>query len=53
VDIVSANNFLVTLLAQFFTTVRNNEAVDPRLKDRAAKFEANLGKKFNWDFDQG
>ena len=24
----------------------------PRLKDRAAKFEANLAKKFNWDFDQ-
>ena len=24
----------------------------PRLKDRAAKFEANLAKKFNWDFEQ-
>ena len=23
-----------------------------RLKDRAVKFEANLAKKFNWDFDQ-
>jgi len=52
VDIVSSNNFLVSLLTEFFATVRGNDAVDTRLKDRAAKFEANLAKKFNWDFEQ-
>ncbi len=52
VDIVSKNNFLVSLLANFFATVRSNEAIDTRLKDRAVKFQANLSKKFDWDFDQ-
>merc|ERR1712037_209767 len=51
-DTVSSNNFLVSLLTEFFASVRGNDAVDARLKDRAAKFEANLAKKFNWDFDQ-
>ena len=30
VDIVSSNNFLVSLLTEFFATVRGNDAVDAR-----------------------
>ena len=33
-------------------TYKQSIELAPRLKDRAAKFEANLAKKFNWDFEQ-
>ena len=52
VDIVSSNNFLVTILNRMFAFVRNNgDKVDPRLKSKSDKFQANLSQKFNWIFD--
>lgn len=51
VDIVAGNNFLVVALTRFFEAVKSNEAVSKELKSRAEKFQKNLTKKFNWDFD--
>ena len=50
VDIVTSNNFLVTSLSTFFSAIRTSLGASKQLKDKAAKFEANLTKKFNWDF---
>jgi A1 cistron-splicing factor AAR2 len=53
VDIVSSNNFLVTILTQFFATIRHNsETIDPNLRLKADRFKAHLTQKFNWDFDE-
>ena len=51
VDIVSSNNFLVTILNQLFSFVRNSTRIDAALKSRVAKFQAHLSQKFNWIFD--
>ncbi len=51
VDIVSHDNFLVTVLSRLFQTVAANPGLDTRLRSRAEAFRANLSKKFNWDFD--
>ena len=51
VDIVSSNNFLVTILNQLFSFVRNSTRLDAALKSRVAKFQAHLSQKFNWIFD--
>ena len=51
VDIVSSNNFLVTILNQLFSFVRNRTRIDAALKSRVAKFQAHLSQKFNWIFD--
>jgi len=50
VDIVTSNNFLVTSLSAFFSSIRTSVGATRQLKDKAAKFEANLTKKFDWDF---
>jgi len=53
VDIVSSNNFLVTILTRFFATIRHNsETIDPNLRLKADRFKAHLTQKFNWDFDE-
>lgn len=52
VDIVSSNNFLVSVLSQFFANINSNDSIDSKLKQRAVKFQTNLSKKFNWDFTQ-
>jgi len=51
VDIVSSNNFLVTILNQLFAFVRNNTTVDAALRSRMEKFQAHLSEKFQWIFD--
>ncbi len=51
-DIVSNNNFLVSILHQLFSTAASNPEVEPRLKALAKRFETNLNKKFGWDFQQ-
>ncbi len=52
VDIVSSNNFLVTILNRMFSFVRNNSGrIDSRLVAKSDKFQANLSAKFNWVFD--
>merc|ERR1719242_313555 len=51
VDIVSSNNFLVTILNQLFGFVRNNATVDAALRSRMEKFQAHLSEKFHWIFD--
>lgn len=50
-DIVSCNNFLVTVLNRMFSHVRNNDQMDKRLQSKVEKFQANLSQKFNWVFD--
>ena len=50
VDIVSSSNFLSSCLNSLFSNVKNSEEVDSQLKDKANKFEANVTKRFGWDF---
>ena len=52
VDIVSSNNFLVTLLTTLFSLARDNISIDPKLKARIEKFKKSLSLKFNWDFSE-
>ena len=51
VDIVSSDNFLVTILNRLFSFVRNNGQIEEKLRNRVAKFQAHLSQKFNWIFD--
>eukprot|EP00092_Neocalanus_flemingeri_P029465 GFUD01031995.1.p1 GENE.GFUD01031995.1~~GFUD01031995.1.p1 ORF type:complete len:396 (+),score=120.40 GFUD01031995.1:36-1223(+) len=50
VDIVSSDNFLSSSLNSLFSTVKNSPEVNQQLKEKAKKFEANVTKKFGWDF---
>ena len=50
VDIVSSSNFLSSCLNSLFSNVKNSEEVDSQLKNKANKFEANVTKRFGWDF---
>jgi len=50
VDIVSCNNFLSDSLTSLFATIKNSPEVNSQLKEKANKFEANVTKKFGWDF---
>jgi len=50
VDIVSCNNFLSDSLTSLFATIKNSPEVNSQLKEKAKKFEANVTKKFGWDF---
>ena len=50
VDIVSSSNFLSSCLNSLFSNVKNSEEVDSKLKEKANKFEANVTKRFGWDF---
>jgi len=50
VDIVSSDNFLSTSLNSLFCTIKSSPGVNPKLKEKAIKFEANVSKKFGWDF---
>ena len=52
VDIISSNNFLVSLLSTLFTLVRDNSEIDTNLKSRMDKFKTNLSLKFKWDFSE-
>lgn len=52
VDIVSSNNFLVTLLTTLFSLARDNISIDPKLKARIEKFKKSLSLKFDWDFSE-
>jgi len=52
VDIISSNNFLVSLLSTLFTLVRDNSQIDSKLKQRMDKFKTSLCLKFNWDFSE-
>ncbi len=51
VDIVSNNNFLVTVLSRLFQTLKS-AGLDSKLRSRAGAFQASLSRKFGWDFDQ-
>jgi len=52
VDIVSSNNFLVTVLTSFFSNIRSSSsAIDSDLRQKAEKFQAHLTQKFDWDFE--
>lgn len=50
VDIVSSSNFLSSCLNSLFSNLRNSADVDAQLKEKAKKFEANVTKRFGWDF---
>ena len=50
VDIVTSSNFLSTSLNILFSNVKNSQEVDSSLRLKATKFEANVTKKFGWDF---
>ena len=52
VDIVSSNNFLVSLLTTLFALVRDNSEINSTLKIRMEKFKTSLSLKFNWDFSE-
>jgi len=53
VDIVSSNNFLVSILTKFFSLINENrDTIDPNLRSKADRFKTNLQQKFNWDFDE-
>ena len=52
VDIVSSNNFLVSVVTSLFTLTRDNSAIDSKLKARIEKFKKNLSMKFQWDFSE-
>ena len=53
VDIVSSNNFLVSILTRFFASVRHNgSTIDSNLRQKADRFKAHLTQKFRWDFDE-
>ena len=51
-DIVSSNNFLVSVLTSLFTLTRDNSAIDSKLKARIEKFKKSLSLKFQWDFSE-
>ena len=51
-DIVSSNNFLVSLLTTLFTLARDNSNVDSKLRTRIEKFKKSLSLKFQWDFSE-
>lgn len=50
VDIVSSSNFLSSCLNSLFSNIRTSAEVDVTLKAKAEKFEANVTKRFGWDF---
>jgi len=50
VDIVSSSNFLCSGLHTLFRNIGDSAAVCPRLKEKARRFEANVTKRFGWDF---
>ncbi|XP_075249864.1 protein AAR2 homolog [Convolutriloba macropyga] len=50
VDILSANNFLVSVLHVLFTNVQSTHNVDEELQARCDKFRKYLTSKFGWDF---
>jgi A1 cistron-splicing factor AAR2 len=52
VDIVSSNNFLVSLLTSLFTLTRDNSDIDSKLKTRIEQFKTSLSLKFQWDFSE-
>ncbi|KAK2170133.1 hypothetical protein LSH36_4g11051 [Paralvinella palmiformis] len=49
VDIVSQNNFLVSVLHTFFENLESSTTL-PTLKEKGQKFRTHLQKRFNWDF---
>ena len=50
VDIVSSSNFLSSCLNSLFSNIKTSSEVNKKLKDKAEKFEANVTKRFGWDF---
>jgi A1 cistron-splicing factor AAR2 len=50
VDIVSSDNFLVSVLRSLFENLQDSQA-DSKLKSRGLKFKEHLEKKFNWDLN--
>ncbi|XP_040578894.1 protein AAR2 homolog [Lepeophtheirus salmonis] len=51
VDIVSSNNFLVSILTTLFSNVRHGgNSIPESVKRKSAKFQNHLSKKFDWDF---
>ena len=50
VDILSANNFLVSTLHVLFTNILSNTQIDPNLLQRSKRFQNYLTSKFGWDF---
>ena len=50
VDIVSSSNFLSSCLNSLFSNLKNSQKVDSKLRAKADKFEANVTKRFGWDF---
>merc|ERR1712083_695578 len=51
-DIVSSSNFLCSSLHTLFTNIKDSANVCPELKERSRKFEANVTKRFGWDFSR-
>ena len=51
VDIVSQNNFLVSVLHAFFENLESSTTT-PSLKEKGRRFRAHLQKRFNWDFTE-
>ena len=52
VDIVSSDNFLCNCLNTLFLNGKSNNDVNVQLKQKLSRFEANVTKKFGWDFSQ-
>ena len=50
VDILSANNFLVSVLHVLFTNVQTTRNINSVLQARCDKFQKYLTSKFGWDF---
>ena len=52
VDIVSSSNFLCSSLHTLFTNIKDSGNACSELKERSRKFEANVTKRFGWDFSR-
>ncbi|XP_015786310.1 protein AAR2 homolog [Tetranychus urticae] len=52
VDIVDNENFLVSVLRDFFFNIFSNEMVDRKLKEAAERFKRQVTEKYKWDFEE-
>ncbi|XP_063236961.1 protein AAR2 homolog [Bacillus rossius redtenbacheri] len=50
VDIVANSNFIYVSVCDLLRTVRSSDAVDSRLRNKAARFSEGLTARFGWDF---
>lgn len=51
VDIIEGNNFLVSVLRDFFYNILTTDGLDEKLKRRALNFQENVTNKYKWNFE--